>query len=544
MKNNSYGCISIIIEVILMGVFVTVCGYALEEGDSFSFYTCLFFVALIGVLIFTTVKSRGNDEKPAAPAPNSFEIKINEETFNEIKNTVSSINRFHVYLLTDGFYNWLSQRDIEESDEQDVFKLANSMILSDIKTALVGMGCSVDMKSREGLVLILTSAALNSHDEVEFAKLKLITDDSVKPAEDLINEAYNIFNSEKNPDKLVFADLLKKYNRDIHLQYLIVLYRFLSLAAKADRVVTEQEAAYLGGLLKRAQEINPEVDTAKDVLPVLYDVNAHLQNRPTDKAEELDSLIGLESVKKEVRTMTNFIKIQKKREERGLKTSPLSYHCVFTGNPGTGKTTVARIIAGIYKELGILQSGHLVETDRSGLVAEYIGQTAAKTNEVIDSALDGVLFIDEAYALLGGTEGDYGKEAIATLLKRMEDDRDRLVVILAGYTNEMKDFINSNPGLKSRFSRYIEFPDYSVDELEQIFEFNMRKYEYLFGAGAKQVLQQRLKEAVARKDANFGNGRFVRNIFEKAVERQANRLASENKLTTERLSTLEKEDII
>ena len=242
--------------------------------------------------------------------------------------------------------------------------------------------------------------------------------------------------------------------------------------------------------------------------------------------------------------MTNYIKIQKKREEQGLKSSPISYHCVFTGNPGTGKTTVARIIARIYKELGILKSGHLVETDRAGMVAEYIGQTAVQTNNVIDSALDGVLFIDEAYALLGGTEGDYGKEAVSTLLKRMEDDRDRLVVILAGYPAEMKRFIDSNPGLQSRFSRYIEFPDYTKEDLLQIFEYNMRKYDYHFGKGAKEVLQQKLDEAVARKDANFGNGRFVRNIFEKALERQANRLASKGNLTIESLSSIEKEDLV
>lgn len=258
---------------------------------------------------------------------------------------------------------------------------------------------------------------------------------------------------------------------------------------------------------------------------------------------ELDSLIGLASVKKEVQTLTNFIKIQQKREEQGLKSSSLSYHCVFTGNPGTGKTTVARIVAGIYKELGVLKRGHLVETDRAGLVAEYVGQTAVKTNKIIDSALDGVLFIDEAYSLVGGGESDYGKEAIATLLKRMEDDRDRLVVILAGYTEDMKRFIDSNPGLQSRFNRYIEFPDYSTEELLQIFEVNMRKYDYHFGDGAKEVLQQYLENAVANKDANFGNGRFVRNVFEKALERQANRLASENNLTTERLSAIEKEDI-
>ena len=260
-------------------------------------------------------------------------------------------------------------------------------------------------------------------------------------------------------------------------------------------------------------------------------------------AYELDSLIGLASVKKEVQTLTNFIKIQQKRAEQGLKSSSVSYHCVFTGNPGTGKTTVARIVADIYKNLGVLKKGHLVETDRAGLVAEYVGQTAVKTNKIIDSALDGVLFIDEAYSLVGGGESDYGKEAVATLLKRMEDDRERLVVILAGYTKDMKPFIDSNPGLQSRFNRYIEFPDYTPDELYQIFALSLKKYDYHVTDDAKVALQHFFEEAVAHKDANFGNGRFVRNIFEKVLEHQANRLASESNLTTERLSEITIEDL-
>lgn len=259
---------------------------------------------------------------------------------------------------------------------------------------------------------------------------------------------------------------------------------------------------------------------------------------------ELESLIGLTSVKKEIQTLTNFIKIQQEREKQGLKSSSLSYHCVFTGNPGTGKTTVTRIVADIYKELGVLRKGHLVETDRAGLVAEYVGQTAVKTNKIIDSALDGVLFIDEAYSLIGGGENDYGKEAIATLLKRMEDDRDRLVVILAGYTKEMKDFIDTNPGLQSRFNRYIEFPDYTAEELYQIFELNMKKFDYRLADGAKEQLMQYFEQAVANKDKNFGNGRFVRNTFEKVLEHQANRLASVSNLTTEQLSEITIEDLL
>jgi len=253
---------------------------------------------------------------------------------------------------------------------------------------------------------------------------------------------------------------------------------------------------------------------------------------------DLESLIGLASVKEEIKTLKNFIKIQQERQSKGLKTSQPSYHCVFTGNPGTGKTTVARIVAEIYKELGILKKGHLVEIDRSGLVAEYVGQTAVKTNKIIDTALDGVLFIDEAYSLVSDSGNDYGKEAIATLLKRMEDNRDRLVVILAGYTAEMQNFIDSNPGLQSRFNRYIEFPDYSDKELYQIFELNLKQFDYTIAENAIIPLQEYLTKTVVGKDKNFGNARFVRNLFEKTIERQANRLSKEVDLTNDKLSEI------
>ncbi len=263
----------------------------------------------------------------------------------------------------------------------------------------------------------------------------------------------------------------------------------------------------------------------------------------TSPENQLSELIGLESVKEELFKLKNFIHIQQVREEKGLKTSPMSYHCVFTGNPGTGKTTVARILAAIYKELGILEKGHLVETDRSGLVAEYVGQTAVKTNKIIDSALDGVLFIDEAYSLVQGGNNDYGKEAISTLLKRMEDDRNRLVVILAGYGNEMKEFIDSNPGLQSRFNRYIHFDDYNEEELLQIYQLNLSKNEYSMNEEAEEVIKAIIKNAVINKDKNFGNARYVRNLFEKTLENQATRLAYSSNLTAQELVEITAEDL-
>lgn len=264
----------------------------------------------------------------------------------------------------------------------------------------------------------------------------------------------------------------------------------------------------------------------------------------TDPYEELNELIGLEPVKAEVRTLANFVKVQRKREEQGLKNPNMSYHLVFTGSPGTGKTTVARIVARIYKDLGILKKGHLVETDRAGLIGQYVGQTAPKVNAVCNSALDGVLFIDEAYSLTqSDSPNDYGAEAVSTLLKRMEDNRDRLVVIVAGYPNEMKKFIETNPGLQSRFNRYINFPDYSAEELTRIFQLYMKKNEYTMGAEATRYLRSSLENVVQHKDRNFGNARFVRNVFEKVIECQANRLSLKRNPSKQELTEITLDDL-
>lgn len=295
-----------------------------------------------------------------------------------------------------------------------------------------------------------------------------------------------------------------------------------------------------------SSEPKPETETTKEFVrksKPKTKIKVFPIETKTAPMDELKGMIGLAAVKDQVAKLTNFIKIQQVRGQQGLKTSPISYHCVFTGNPGTGKTTVARIIAAIYKDLGILTKGHLVETDRSGLVAEYVGQTAVKTNKIIDSALDGVLFIDEAYSLVTGSGNDFGLEAISTLLKRMEDDRSRLVVILAGYGAEMEQFIDSNPGLQSRFNRYIHFVDYEVEELVEIFKFYVKKYDYIIEDDAVETLRGSIAEAVANKDKSFGNARFIRNLFEKTLEAQATRLAMEGTLTKEALQLITKNDI-
>ena len=261
-----------------------------------------------------------------------------------------------------------------------------------------------------------------------------------------------------------------------------------------------------------------------------------------DPMGELQSLIGLTDIKKDVEELINLVKMQKLRQERGMKSIPLSLHLVFTGNPGTGKTTVARILAQLYKQIGVLETGQLVETDRSGLVAGYVGQTAIKTQEMIKQAMGGILFIDEAYSL--AKEGnDFGQEAIETILKAMEDNRDKFVVIVAGYDNLMEDFINSNPGLKSRFNKYFHFADYNAEELLGIFKMNCKKYQYTLDADAEKAAADYLAQIEANKDVNFANGRDVRNYFEKVVTKQASRISALESPTDEEVLTLTEEDM-
>ncbi len=336
---------------------------------------------------------------------------------------------------------------------------------------------------------------------------------------------------------------------------------YLFWRAEAYRNVSRYDDALCD--LKKVQFINPEwegleaelerVEKMLEILntPVEPVVVPEMKPEPVAPAvnldsllEELDQLTGLASVKAEVKKLVNLVRVQQMRRERGLVTPQMSLHLVFTGHPGTGKTTVARLIGQLYKSLGLLTKGHLVEVDRSGLVAGYIGQTAIQVTDVVRRALGGVLFIDEAYSLSSTSGSDFGREAIDTLLKAMEDHRKDFIVIVAGYPEPMTKFLSSNPGLQSRFSRFIGFEDYKIEELIEILTYLCDRASYSLSDAAKSEAQNMIHYLIESDPIRFGNGRGVRNLFEHAIAAQANRIVEIVEPSDLELSTLEAADFL
>ena len=360
----------------------------------------------------------------------------------------------------------------------------------------------------------------------------------------------------------VLADAGNKLNPDPYKrQKAMIFYDTFklfgqSILARRDQDVSSIAASRFSAYLNRLEKFIKEFAVWSAGTQKFYRVEEPVaqDNRTAEEKQarleevmgKLDALVGLEAVKRQVHDLANLIQVQKMRQELGMKTADITKHMVFSGNPGTGKTTVARMLAEIYHCLGVLRKGQLVEVDRSGLVRGYIGQTATRVQEVIEEALGGVLFIDEAYALtVGKSEGDFGQEAVDTLLKAMEDHRDDLVVVVAGYTELMEQFLNSNPGLRSRFSNFIFFPDYTADELMGILHLNLKSREYVLSEAAEEKARALIEYRVAHKPDNFANGRDVRNFMEHAIANHATRVVGleEARGNKEILGTIEPEDL-
>lgn len=501
----------------------------------------------------TTSASFGGEDdnfltEPVEQIP-AFGNEIEQETINttlkqylrKYSSSINSIHSLYKELLDDRkIAEAIRNHSSESSKNEPTDRSLALMMLADLQYVSEQLGHPIETRTYDtcGFISLLLRLQICPTRSSNWNLLvSRIYADGSNDLDSVLRGLQNIHQQIESSEEIYLLSIvLKETNQEALEKYKQSIYDYAKILANIDGTLTSNEVHFL----QKIERDLPNKMTIKS--KEKKSSSSKKECVHVDIDEELNALVGLESVKSEVKTFRNFIKIQNERKKQGQPVPPTSYHLVFSGNPGTGKTTLARIMAKILKELGILTSGHLVETSRTDLVAGYVGQTAIKTNKVIDEALDGVLFIDEAYTLAKGSENDFGQEAIDTLLKRMEDDRDRLVVIVAGYTNEIKAFIESNPGLSSRFNRYIHFPDYTKEELIEIFKRLATKYHYIISNDAEQKLSVLLEKSLSSGDKHFGNGRYVRNLFEKVIERQANRLAKED-LSTVNINQLISEDI-
>lgn len=522
-------------------------------------------------------KSVGGHETSTATkvAPESVIDPLLAKYMQKLDPTVNAlVNFFQDFFQFNGVGEKMRMHIAQHNGSSPADELA-TIFLTDLAYISKKLGHPVSMQNPEscGFVTLMLRLRSATPCDIDWKRLTVqtIVNNEIDLDAMVLDLERNREALDRAGDSFLFPSVFVEFSPDATKKYLRLMYDFSAALANIDGKLTIAEIQWLQ-FMERYIGSNRFENRARDVKFTPREIKYKDAGDPNDEMggaaltakvtaltaeqcavdaeKQLNALVGLASVKQEVITFRNFLKIQNERRKKGLSVPPTSYHLVFSGNPGTGKTTIARIMAQILKSLGVISSGHLVEASRSDLVAGYMGQTAIKTNKVIDSALNGVLFIDEAYTLSRSSENDFGQEAIDTLLKRMEDDRDRLVVIIAGYTDEIKNFVNSNPGLASRFNRYIEFPDYTESELEEIFKALVDQYDYSLNNSALAAMRETIAKAVAEKNAtvadgkssHFGNGRFVRNLFEKTIEHQANRLARVENLGAVNISEIDGKD--